>query len=507
MDEELSDEELKEKLKNPYWRIRNLYSIKNKKGNIIRFQPNEVQAVFIDNIWYRNVVPKARQRGFSTVVQLLWLDTCLFNANIGAAIIAQSDHVAREIRNDKIKLAYNKLPETIRKMVPIVVDNAREIRWANNSFILVDVSARGRTLQRLHVSEYGKICAKFPDRAREIQTGSFPAVDKNGIIVVESTAEGAEGPFYEMVKNAKDTLDSKRKLTNSDYKLHFASWWDATEYEEDPTNVIISDKDKQYFDKMEAEIGRPLSQRKRAWYVLVRRNDFGDNQELMWQEYPTTLEEAFKQSTEGSYLVEQLTAARKEGRIGHVPYDPRVPVNTFWDLGVNDDIAIWFHQRVGQEDHFIDFIEGSGEPYNYYVAAMQKKGYVWGKHYLPHDGNQRRPGSEAIKTSAEMLSDLGLKDIQIVPRTPELTVGIQQLRMDFGNYWFDEQACAEGIKHLDNYRKDWNDRMGVWSSKPKQNGHQHAADAIRQKAQMADEINTINKPKRVYRRPVGGMAV
>lgn len=505
--DETSIAEFKARLSDPYWRIRHLYYVKDKEGKTVLFSPNEVQADFIDNIWFRNVIPKARQRGFSTVVQLLWLDTCLFNENIGAAIIAHNEEAAKAIRNDKIKFAYDRLPETIRRMVPIEVDNYKEIRWANGSFMMVGVSTRSYTLQRLHVSEFGKICAKFPDRAREIQAGSFPAVDQNGIIVVESTAEGAEGPFYEMVKNAKDTQDSGRNLSNKDFKLHFASWWDAQEYEADPTGVIISDKDQRYFDEMETKIGRPLNQRKRAWYVLTRKNDFGGDQELMWQEYPTTLEEAFKQSTEGAYLAEQLTAARKEGRIGHVPYDPRVPVNTFWDLGVNDDIAIWFHQRIGAEDHFIDFIEGSGEPYNYYVAAMQRKGFVWGKHYLPHDANQRRPGSEVIKTSADMIADLGVKDIQIVPRTPDLTTGIQQLRMDFGNYWFDEQACAEGLKHLDNYRKDWNDRMGVWSTKPKQNGHQHAADAIRQKAQMAEEINNINKPKRVFRRPIGGMAV
>src|SRR5690606_29901146 len=100
--------------------------------------------------------------------------------------------------------------------------------------------------------------------------------------------------------------------------------------------------DHDYFDRKEREIGRPISLRKRAWYVATRRNDFADEDPKMWQEYPTTLEEAFQVSTEGVYLAKQLERARLEGRITKVPYRPGVPVNTFWDLGVNDEIAIWF---------------------------------------------------------------------------------------------------------------------------------------------------------------------
>jgi hypothetical protein len=38
---------------------------------------------------------------------------------------------------------------------------------------------------------------------------------------------------------------------------------------------------------------------------------------------------------------------------------------------------------VGLRDHFIGFIEGTGEPYGYYVRELQCLGYVWGKHHLP----------------------------------------------------------------------------------------------------------------------------
>ena len=97
-----------------------------------------------------------------------------------------------------------------------------------------------------------------------------------------------------------------------------------------------------------------------------------------------------QQSTEGCYYTDQLTKARKENRISTVPHVEGVPVNTFWDIGSSDGTAIWFHQRIGQENRFIRFCEAWGEPYSYFVRYMQSLGYVWGKHYLPHDATHKR---------------------------------------------------------------------------------------------------------------------
>ncbi|MDQ0135699.1 hypothetical protein J2T08_003620 [Neorhizobium galegae] len=484
----LTEEELKEKLKDPHWRIRNLYYILDKDKNTVLFVPNEVQERLLQNLWYRNIVPKARQRGFSTLIQLMILDACLWNENQTGAIIAQDQDTATKIMRDKIEFAYDRLPPPIRQTIPIKTDNVKEKVFANGSSISVSTSARGTTLNWLHVSEFGIICYQSPLKADEIVTGALPAAEQ-GIIFIESTAKGRDGAYYKMVTEAKNNADSRKKLSKKEYRLHFASWWDAEEYEEDPESTVIGKKDHDYFDRMEREIGRPLSARKRAWYVATRRNTFADEDEKMWSEYPTTLEEAFKVSTEGVYLAKQLERCRLDGRICRVPYQPSYPVNTFWDLGVNDDIAIWFHQAVGAADHFIDYFECSGEPYSFIVREFDKRGYVFGHHYLPHDGNQRRPGAVMIQTPKDMLEGLHLKNIEIVDRTPDLVnVGIQQLRDDFSTYYFDEVKCAAGIIHLENYRKAWNENMGVWSDSPKNNGHQHAADALRQKAQARDVV-------------------
>lgn len=209
---------------------------------------------------------------------------------------------------------------------------------------------------------------------------------------------------------------------------------------------------------------------------------------MMKQEYPSLPEEAFEQSVEGCYYTQQMTAARKDGRIGFVPYLPGHPVNTFWDIGHGDGTAIWFHQRVNGQDRFINFYEEWGEPYAHFVSEMQKHGYVWGRHYLPHDANQRRQGKESSQTPEEMLNDLGLSDTVIVPVIDRKINGINQTRNAFVTCWFDKTRCDKGIIHLDSYHKEWDWRHGCWRPDPAHDIHSEAADAFRQFGQIYGSI-------------------
>lgn len=506
----MTEPELILALKDPHWRLRNLYWVSDKEGNPVLFQPWPEQDKFLNEVWYRNVIPKARQRGFSTVVQIMMLDACIFVPNTSAAVIAQDDTTALQIFAKKIKFAWDRLPQIVRDMAPLKYDTKHELVWRSGSNILVATSTRGNTLQYLHVSEFGQICAKNPHHANEIIEGSLPSVDQRGVIVIESTVESPYGPFSDMVRNADKIQQLARKLSPMEYRLHFASWWDANEYETDPEHVIISDKDNAYFFRVEAAIGRPLSLRKRAWYVVKRDSDFGGSNEKMWRQYPSTLEEAFTVSSEGLWLSEQMAMVRRQGRIRQIPIRQDTPVNTFWDL--RDNKVVWMHQLVGEWDHWIDFIEATGEPYNYVVRKMNEKqgehGFVWGSHFLPHDGNTRHDGAEAMKTPHDMIWDLGLRNLVIVPRIHDITVGIDQLRQDMVSYVFDEVRCAEGIKHLDGYSKVWNERMGIWSETVMPNGHDHATDALRQKAQaqLGGLIQIGGVQQRPKRKNRGGMA-
>src|SRR5690606_8400583 len=97
-----------------------------------------------------------------------------------------------QIFSDKIKFAYDRLPDLVKAMNPVVRSTQSKLVLSNNSTIRCAISVRGGTIQFLHISEYGKICAVSPLKAREIQTGSIPAVDQNGIVIIESTVEGLD---------------------------------------------------------------------------------------------------------------------------------------------------------------------------------------------------------------------------------------------------------------------------------------------------------------------------
>ena len=172
------------------WRLNNLYFVTDKDGRRVKFVMNSAQAALFEGMHNQNVILKARQRGFTTFIQLFMLDACVFNSDIRAGTIAHTLADAQIIFRDKVRFPYDNLPEAIKKAVGAQNDNSTELLLANNSSIRIGVSLRSGTLQYLHVSEYGKICAKFPDKAREVRSGALNTVDKNQMVFVESTAEG-----------------------------------------------------------------------------------------------------------------------------------------------------------------------------------------------------------------------------------------------------------------------------------------------------------------------------
>jgi len=493
--------EFQANLKDPHWRLRNLYRVRNKEGQDVQFKPWPEQERFLNQLHYRNIVPKARQRGISTLVQLLFLDTALFTQNWAVGVIAQDDDTAKEIFRDKIMFAYDRLPQLIRDALPTKKRTQSEVIFANNSSLVCDVSVRGTTKQCLHVSELGIIAKTDPERAYEIQTGSLPAVDKTGIVVIESTVESPFDMFSQMCKIARRKMLTGETLTPLDYKLFFTSWWDADEYTLDPDIVTVPREDDLYFDRMELEIRQPISPGHRAWWVTKRDAEFAGDSAKMFSQYPTTLDEAFKVNTEGLWLSKHMETARAQGRITDLPIRTDTPIMSVWDIGVGDDVAVWFFQLNGPWADFIGYYECNGEAYSYYTREIRElfPNCTFGRVFLPHDGAHRHPGSEQVKTVADMLEELGWRDIEIVPRTPSVDVGINQLREAFPTFRFDKTRCAVGIEHLEGFAKPWNNRLGMFMPHILKNGHQHAADAIRQWAQIRHDYTANrqrSRPKR-----------
>lgn len=158
-------QEVKEKLSDPWWRLTNLYYIKDKHGKKIKFNPNWAQKFLYNNMWFMCVILKARQLGMTTFIQIFMLDRCLFNSNVAAGVIAHNREDAEDFFDKKIKFAYDQLPEAIRNERKATSDSAKMLAFSNGSSIRVGTSLRSGTYQYLHISEFCKICALRPDRA------------------------------------------------------------------------------------------------------------------------------------------------------------------------------------------------------------------------------------------------------------------------------------------------------------------------------------------------------
>ena len=106
-----------------------------------------------------------------------------------------------------------------------------------------------------------------------------------------------------------------------------------------------------------------------------------------------------------------------------------------------------------------------------------------------------------------MLENLGLRNVEIVPRVSELQHGISATRNYMSSVLIDEEGCKEGIDHLDNYRKSYNERLQCFSDIPLKDIHTEGADSFRQAAQtFTNNEHTVSSGKRPKRRNKGGMA-
>jgi phage terminase large subunit len=188
---------------------------------------------------------------------------------------------------------------------------------------------------------------------------------------------------------------------------------------------------------------------------------------------------------QGAWYRKEMATAKAQGRITRVPYEPMLPVNTDWDLGMDDSTAIIFSQsfRSG-EIRVIDYYEASGEGFAHYVKALNgtlegcehRREYVYGKHHPPHDIAVRELGTG--KSRKETAASLGLTFEEPLPAL-EVKDGIDATRLLLSKCWFDETRCARLIEALRNYRKAFNTRLAEFTGTPVHNWASHGSDALR----------------------------
>ena len=200
---------------------------------------------------------------------------------------------------------------------------------------------------------------------------------------------------------------------------------------------------------------------------------------LFQQEYMCSFEGAVM----GSYFSKQMSEARKQGRITHVPYQPALEVNTYWDLGVDDSMSIWFVQHLARSHNVIDYYEASGYGLEHYAKVLKAKPYVYGNHYMPHDAQVREmTNSEIAHSRKEVAEALGIKPIIVVNRAKNMDIIIQvhipAVRNVISQCWFDEKNCAAGISALEAYRAEYDDEKKKLSNRPLHDWSSHGSSAF-----------------------------
>jgi len=245
--------------------------------------------------------------------------------------------------------------------------------------------------------------------------------DYQGWAVISGTSNG-DDHFHELKKRAEKEIDS----------------WDIFSIPVDETDAL---------DPEEVE--------------AMRKDMTGD-------EFAREMMCSFDAPIEGSYYGEVMNSIQLAGQITGVPYDPNALVWTAWDLGMDDETAIWFIQRCGRELHVIDLYQATGKGLEHYVAQIKSKPYAYGCHVLPHDIKARELGTGV---SRKEVIDAMLPNTFICPdHKPE--DGISATRALLRSMWFDKVRCEAGIMALRNYHKT---PLG----KPRHNWASHAADALR----------------------------
>lgn len=202
------------------------------------------------------------------------------------------------------------------------------------------------------------------------------------------------------------------------------------------------------------------------------------SQDQFDQEY----ECSFEAAVPGAYYGKLMRAAEEGGRITGVPYDPMLPVETWWDLGVADSTVIWFAQRSpGGEIRLIDYHETQGEGLPALMRVVADKPYAYQRHIAPHDIEVRELGTG--RSRREIADDLGLR-FDVARQLP-VDDGIEAVRMMLPRCWFDAKKCAAGIDALKWYQAEYNDKMRTFKPTPRHDWASHAADAFRYGAIVA----------------------
>lgn len=466
--------DIKAKLASKLWRLNHLYTIISKTNKKQILKLNYSQTTILTKFRHnRKIILKSRQQGISTLYLAYYLDDCIFKSNYSAGIQSYGKDEAKKL-SDRARLMWDEFPEAIKKALKLtlVSDNQNGMSFSNGSILKIG-NFRGDTLQALHVSELGKIAIKYPEKAKELNTGAFEAVSKDNKITIESTAEGKSGLFYEKWKIAHLKSQMGEKLSPFDFEAIFLSWIvDPDCTLDEPVKVNV--ETQKYLDNLQRLLKVTLED-KQIWWYAAKSEQLGLD---MRREYPSYPEEAFEQSVEGTYYQHEYPNLKIKSNL----YDENLKVHMAMDLGMNDTFSIGFFQVQThgnlETPRIIGEYSNNGFGIEHYAdvcsALSKARGWVFGKAYVPHDIKVKE--LIAGKTRWDAMKEHGF-DLVLVKKH-RVVDGIEATRQFLKEVEIDE-SCETIRLAIQNYRKKFDSKLGVFLDAPLHDEHSHPADMLR----------------------------
>lgn len=217
---------------------------------------------------------------------------------------------------------------------------------------------------------------------------------------------------------------------------------------------------------------------------LVEERARGKSEEVIQQEYYCSREG----SMHGSYYGDLLR--RYKDNIGKYPYDSGYPVHTLWDLGISDEMAIWFVQFIGKAINVIDYYENTNYALGHYASVLQGKGYMYAMHHLPHDGNKRQlTEAEKAISIQQQLKNLGIYPIRIHEARRDIYAEIQRTRSILSRCYFNYETVKDGIDALKMYRREFDENRQRFKDTPYHDWASNGADAFSIMPNIESQMN------------------
>ena len=205
---------------------------------------------------------------------------------------------------------------------------------------------------------------------------------------------------------------------------------------------------------------------------------------------------SFEAAIMGAVWGKEFSDSENAGRIGVYPALD-LPVYTAWDLGYNDQTAIWWFQiEKSGRVRFINHYDAFGADLDHYIDVISDKPYKYAVHWLPHDAKAKTLAANGRSIEQTLKRAFGVSSVRIVPSL-SLVDGIQATRKMLKSCVFDE-ATRDGVEACKQYRYTWKDATRTFSIVPLHDWTSHHADALRMAAiawKETDKPKEKEKPK------------